>query len=100
MLVEAGASSVVDVGCGECALLKTVLVDSALPAVTHAVGIDISASALTRGCKAVSAALLQRADTGTLPGTAEPSVWLYSVRCLSMGARLGRGTLLQLTYPA
>jgi SAM-dependent methyltransferase len=80
LLSEAQSSTVVDVGCGEAALLRTALVDGAMASLTHAIGVDISPTALARGCRAVTTALLQRADDSAMAAATVPSVWLYSVR--------------------
>lgn len=79
LLGEAQSASVVDVGCGECALLKSALMDPALPTLAHALGVDVSPTGLTRGGKNVATALIQRAECADLAACGVPSVRLYSV---------------------
>ena len=77
-------STLVDFGCGEAAFIKSALLDTAMPLLTHVAGVDISPTALARGKRLMSVALVKRQGPEWAAAPAPPAVQLYEARMRSL----------------
>ena len=78
---EPQVKGVVDFGCGDAAWLKSTLLDPSMPPLQHAVGIDVSPTALARGKRRMAVAAVKR-RTPEWASVPMPELHLYEVRAL------------------